>query len=562
MRNYRDLTLSGLVLAALGLSACLPIDDRDVQLKDPVGETETQVSPLPLFDGGNPVNGAPNADCQEGECSAAVGRLSSEPSSAAAGEEPKVDAGPLAAAACPGCLIDGSCVSADALEAQNVCRICDPARDANGWSPNDQVVCDDGLFCTADDVCQAGACNGTPRVCDDEVACNGVSTCQETSDSCSPSTNECGANRFCDVTSASCVSTCMGCLVDDVCIPPAAEKPGEPCLTCQPAISTVTYTPAVGKSCGLGPAECSRQDSCDTQGRCQPNHLPANMACGSSISNACNRSDACDGNGSCEQRVVANGTACDDGSFCSVGDRCQGGQCASAQNRDCGVNRACDEGIDQCQCQGCQVGETCFLNGDTNPGNPCQICDVNRSQTAFSANVGSTCGLGTTDCSAQDTCDSRGQCAANDRADGTNCSGQAGFCRSGQCASRQQFGTECTLAMQCLSGFCRTWFVDIDGDRHGNPAQPRMLCSLSPMQDTIRPDGAGLLIPTLTVGSQEFVALGDDCCDSTGFGGNIVFPGKVSPVSGTQTACPSRPPRDFDCDGVETCFEGTPTVCL
>jgi hypothetical protein len=285
------------------------------------------------------------------------------------------------------------------------------------------------------------------------------------------------------------------------------------------------------------------------------------MPCGSSASNACNQPDACDGAGNCQQRVSANGSACDDGAFCMVGDRCQGGQCLPTGTRDCGLNQSCNEQADQCQCQGCQVGGTCFFDGDTNPTNACQICDVDRSRTAFSPNVGARCGGAATECSAQDTCDNRGQCGANNREDGTTCSGQSGYCRTGQCLSRQQFGTECTLANQCLTGFCRTWFLDVDDDGHGG-TQQRTMCSPDPAMDTIRSDGAGLLIPIVTVNGQEFVALGDDCCDSTGFGGNLVFPGKVSPATIEQTACPNRPRRDFDCDGVETCFDGNPPPCL
>lgn len=562
MRSYQELLSSALIAALSCFSACAPIDDRDPQVEGAVGTTNEQPARPQLVDGGSAVNVSPIETC--GEDCVEVDPLSSEPpSNSTAAVGATVDAGAPPVPACPGCIIDGTCVAAGALENANACGICDPLRDANAWSANDQVVCDDGLFCTTDDACQAGACSGQLRVCDDGVACNGVSICLEATDSCSASTNECGANGFCDVTTANCVSTCTGCLVDGVCVQANAEKPGDPCLTCQPSVSSTTYMPAVGKSCGAARTECSGQDTCDSQARCQPNHVPATTACGSSSSTACDRPDACDGNGNCDQRGSTNGTACNDGLFCSVGDRCQGGRCVPNANLDCGANRVCNEGTDQCQCQGCQVRADCVFDGDTNPANPCQICDVSRSQTAFSANVGNSCGSGASECSAQDTCDARGQCAPNDRGDGTTCSGQAGFCRGGQCVSRQQTGTDCTMAAQCLSGFCRGWFIDVDTDRHGDPARSRMLCSLSPDQDEVRSDGSGLLIPVFNVGTEVFVGLGDDCCDSTGFGGNLMFPGKVSPVSGVlQTACPNRLPRDFDCDGVEFCFAGNPPPCL
>jgi hypothetical protein len=557
-RRHQLLVTRFVILAAGCLTAC-QVDDRQVQLSGPVGEPDGLGAGASESDAGNTTAVVPGVDCSEATC-ISPGLDTSRPGS----NQAAADAGALGNASadtCPGCLIDGSCVAAAAQDLQNACLICDPARNPDAWSANDEAVCDDGSFCTVEDVCLAGACSGKPRECDDRVTCNGVSACDEEGDACSPATNECGANGFCDAASGDCVSTCTGCLVDDVCVAANAERPGDPCFTCQPAVSTTTYLPAAGKPCGAFPSECSGQDTCDVQGICRPNHLPANSPCGSSASNACNQPDACDGAGNCQQRVSANGAACDDGAFCMVGDRCQGGQCLPTGARDCGLNQSCNEQADQCQCQGCQVGGTCFFDGDTNPTNACQICDVDRSRTAFSPNTGARCGAVATECSAQDTCDNRGQCGANNREDGTTCSGQSGYCRTGQCLSRQQFGTECTLANQCLTGFCRTWFLDVDDDGHGG-TQQRTLCSPDPAMDTIRSDGAGLLIPIVTVNGQEFVALGDDCCDSTGFGGNLVFPGKVSPVTIEQTACPNRPRRDFDCDGVETCFDGNPPPCL
>lgn len=563
MHLSRPAALSGLLLVASSLAGCPSLDEREVQLTGSLEAADAQVPLLPSTDGGGLSNPQGTPSCREGNC-VAVGPIEPAPpgdltgnatGSRDGGVSPLVDGG-----VCPGCSIDGTCVPANTPDPLDVCRICNPAVDATAWSANDGNVCDDGLFCTVDDTCQAQICSGAPRVCDDAVSCNGVSTCDETLDACSPATNECGANGFCDVTTAACVSTCLGCLVDGVCVQAGAERVGAPCFTCQPQVSTEAYSPAPGRACGAGPAACSGQDTCDALGSCQPNHSPPNTACGSPNANACDQADACDGSGNCNTRVSANGAQCNDGAFCSVGDRCLGGQCVATGGRDCGLNQACNEQADQCQCQGCQIGNTCFFDGDENPNNPCQVCDVARSRTAFSADVGRLCGAGATDCSAQDTCDARGVCNANDNADGASCSGVAGFCQGGQCASRQQFGTDCTLATQCLSGFCRTWFVDIDGDSHGNPAQQVRLCSGDPAQDTIRPDGSGLLIPALTANGQVFVGLGDDCCDAVG--GAQVFPGKVSPVFGEQTACPDRPSRDFDCDGLVTCFNDNTEPCL
>lgn len=131
---------------------------------------------------------------------------------------------------CQGCTIGGDCTAAGLVNPSNACQICDPDRDAQGWSNNDGVECDDGSFCTQADRCSAGICSGTARQCDDGIACNGVSECDEANDACSPATNQCETGFLCDATSGGCVSTCDGCEIDGVCLPNGAEQAGNPCL--------------------------------------------------------------------------------------------------------------------------------------------------------------------------------------------------------------------------------------------------------------------------------------------------------------------------------------------
>lgn len=357
-------------------------------------------------------------------------------------------------AMCPGCLIEGDCVAAEALHPSNACLICDPERDAGSWSPRD-AACDDGLFCTVNDACREGACAGDQRVCDDGVACNGISTCDEAADACSANVNECGSSSICDVVSNSCVSTCAGCLIDDVCLPAGAEANGNPCFVCDPARSTSFFTAALGKACGSGPSACSGQSTCDAVGGCQPNHLPADTPCGNNAGNACNQPDSCDGLGTCLPRLANNGTPCDDGQFCTVGDQCQGGQCVAAGNRNCGTNRSCDPDTNSCSCDGCTIGASCFGFGALNPANACQICDPARSVSSFSPNTGASCGAGPTECSAQDTCNAQGQCAVNDRPNGTICSSAPGAtCQNGACRAPSGLLGPCSVSADCSRGEC------------------------------------------------------------------------------------------------------------
>lgn len=388
-----------------------------------VEETPVDSTPIAVSGGSGVCDVDGNCECDESSEGCAPIALCAEGSS-------------VCEVTCSGCLIEGQCVAPQALAADNPCQICDPTRDAAGWSSNDRVSCEDGLFCTTGDVCAGGQCTAAPRVCDDGVACNGTSTCDETLDACSAPASQCPAGTFCDVATDTCASTCAGCSIDGVCLTAGAERPGNPCFVCDPAQSTNAYSPSVGKVCGAAPSACSLQDTCDAAGVCQPNHAPVETACGNATANACDQPDACDGAGNCLTRTAPNASPCDDGSFCTVGDQCQGGQCVAIGNRNCGAGLACNEAADQCQCQGCVVGTQCFAAGAINNANSCDVCDPARSATAFSANVGASCGAGPTECSAQDTCNAQRQCVPNDLPAGTPCSSVvAGECQEdGRCS--------------------------------------------------------------------------------------------------------------------------------
>jgi len=441
------------------------------------------------------------------------------------------DAGDVCEATCPGCLIEGECIATGELDPATTCRICDPARFPGGWSPNDGATCDDQLFCTVDDVCSAGTCNGSPRDCEDDVACNGVSTCSEATRTCSPDVNRCGNNALCNVQTDSCVSTCAGCIIDGVCLPVGTETSGNPCLVCDPTRSTTAYTAAPGKPCGAGPTRCSQQDTCDGQGQCQPNHLAANTPCGNTASGPCDQPDSCDGNGDCQQRFPANGAACDDGAFCTVGDQCQGGQCVPTANQNCGTSRVCNETANQCQCQGCQVNNTCVATGSLNPSNPCQVCDPSRSTAAFSANEGAVCGSPATECSGRDTCNTEGQCVPNDRT-GSCSSVQGGTCQSGRCvATTLPPGSPCSVGADCSGGLRTSWFLDNDGDGFG-AGIPVRTCGTAP--------------PAPPLMFTVYRTQAGDCCD-TGQAADLVNPSQTV-SSASPSPCGGY---DRNCNGFE-----------
>jgi len=56
---------------------------------------------------------------------------------------------------------------------------------------NNSNTCDDGLFCTINDMCNKGICNGNVRICpDDNIGCT-IPTCDESQDKCMFSYEEC-----------------------------------------------------------------------------------------------------------------------------------------------------------------------------------------------------------------------------------------------------------------------------------------------------------------------------------------------------------------------------------
>lgn len=155
-------------------------------------------------------------------------------------------AGPADADGCSGCVIDGACVAAEAHQSGNVCRVCDPSRNATTWSDATDA-CDDGDPCTYEDACVDGACIGTPNTCDDAFACT---------------EDRCGPNGTCVHPLAA-----QRCLIDGACYAAGDSKDGDPCRRCDPA-SPRGWTLAVGHGCDDRDA-CTAGDTCSEDGVCQ-----------------------------------------------------------------------------------------------------------------------------------------------------------------------------------------------------------------------------------------------------------------------------------------------------
>ncbi len=373
---------------------------------------------------------------------------------------------PLAPAPCPGCAVEGNCEGAGVTHPESPCLVCDPSRATDAWSPH-EGPCDDGKTCTVGDRCQDGVCQGADFPCDDGVACNGTSRCDASGERCTAAVNQCPEGQLCNTESDSCAIDCDGCAIDGVCVSAGEAAPGNPCLTCQPGVSSESYSPLPGASCGNAASACSLQDTCDESGECRANHAPEGQPCGDAVARACDAPDSCDGAGSCLLRLVANGVACDDGAFCSAADSCQGGQCVGVS--PCAAPLVCNETDDRCQCEngGCVVAGSCVAPGSLNPDNACELCDPARTIFGYSPNTGASCGSRPTACSGQDTCDAEGRCQANDLGTDVVCR-LAGQCQAaatcvsgGVCpSSPMPNGTacsgfdDCVVGMTCQNGIC------------------------------------------------------------------------------------------------------------
>jgi hypothetical protein len=134
---------------------------------------------------------------------------------------------------------------------------------------------------------------------------------------------------------------------------------------------------------------------------------------------------------------------------------------------------------------------------------------------------GKPCAAGQTLCAG--TCVNTTNNAMNCGACGNICDvGTA--CKSSKCLLND--GHECVSASECVSGSCKVFFRDEDGDGHGVLSNVKSVCG------STAPPG--------------FAATKDDCCDSGADAGSI-FPGQTAFFSKPAVACNRG--FDYNCSG-------------
>ncbi|MBZ0116429.1 MAG: hypothetical protein K8H88_05535, partial [Sandaracinaceae bacterium] len=291
------------------------------------------------------------------------------------------------------------------LDPSNACRVCDTATSRTAFSPNDGARCDDGLFCTDNDTCAAGACAGAPRSCDDGVSCNGTESCNETAGRCDAGTTTCGADEVCDASADACVPSCTGCVIGGVCYGEGQLDPSNPCRVCRRATSATAFSANDGASCDDG-LFCTVADTCSA-GAC------------SGSARDCSDGVACTGVESCDETA----------------DRCAAGTPTCASGRVC--NAATDTCVLTCASGTVPCGSVCTStnNDPSNCGGCGMVCPGGPGATAVCA-AGACrllCDADRLDCTASAGCETD---ALTDR-------NHCGFC-----------GNACTVGQSCDAGRC------------------------------------------------------------------------------------------------------------
>ncbi len=476
--------------------------------------------------------------------------------------------------------LDGPCTQGMCSEKDGGCR--------SFPVPNGQA-CDDGNFCTEAGTCSAGVCETTPRDCSAVGdACN-VGVCDETADACvaqpvSDGTT-CDDAAFCTTGNACTAGVCAGSARDcsaaaDQCNTGICDETADACVAMPVSNGTACDDALycnVGEACQAGVCLGGAARDCSAVG-------------GSCRTGACNEAtDSCDG------PPVADGTACDDSQFCTVGDVCTAGTCTGGPARDCsaqnGVCRigTCNDTINQCvpaaapngaACNDglfCTVGETCNAGACAGAPRNCSAvanaCNTGACVEAMGACVAQPVSDGTNCpdalfCTVTEIC-AAGACTTQPR----DCSGTADQCNTGVCndttdacvATPKANGTACsdgqfcTGADVCTFGACLAGpALDCSGAAMGDPCKTGVCNENTDMcaaQVTMPPPMTccNVNIDADLDGYNEC----DDCNDTNG----SVHPTAMEFCNGVDDDCDGLIDEDFDADGDGFATCGTdPTI--
>jgi hypothetical protein len=434
---------------------------------------------------------------------------------------------------------------------------------------NNTLPCDDGLFCTANDVCSGGLCSGSGDPCAGGGDC--ADTCDEGANSCNlPILTACTSDgNLCTDNVCDGLGTCIAannnaacddglfCTQTDTCSAGVCVGAGDPCA---------------------GGAECS--DSCDEAG--DSCWAATGTPC-TDDGNVCT-TNSCNGIGAC---IVTNNTLpCDDGLFCTGTDTCAAGVCVSTGDPCSGgaeCQDTCDDAADTCLTP---ITTPCADDGNLCTDDICNglgVC-VHANNAApcddgIFCNGADTCNAGVCNVHAGDPCALAGECGNSCDEVGDICAVSAGtpcaddnnpctddFCDgSGVCAhiansSPCNDGLFCNGADTCFGGSCSIH----DGDPcalnlgfcGGNCSEAVQACEFTPAFTPCDDDG-NACTDNVCDGGGICAALNNVApCDDGFFcnGADICQGGRCSQHSGDPCIGGAG---DGDADCSESCDEAT-----
>ena len=245
------------------------------------------------------------------------------------------------------------CGGDDCSDLDGVCVVgeCDPVADVCVAVPRpEDTPCDDGRACTEDDFCVRGVCAGRGPDCSDlDSACT-VGLCDDATGGCVaqplPDGSACEDGDLCIVGDTCQRGTCRsGAPLD-------CTRVADGCnvSACNPLLGVCEATPlADGTVCEDGLA-CTEGDEC-AAGRCVPG---ARIDC-SAFGDTCLVGTCDEATGGCVSTPERDGTLCDDGDDCTLGDACMMGACGSGP-REIPLGDTCGSPIALASRDGFQLG--------------------------------------------------------------------------------------------------------------------------------------------------------------------------------------------------------------
>ncbi|MBN1385977.1 hypothetical protein JW968_03290, partial [Candidatus Woesearchaeota archaeon] len=371
---------------------------------------------------------------------------------------------------------------------------------------NNNDPCNDGQWCTVNDQCSGGWCQGSARDCGDAVSCT-VDTCNEALDRCdhNPDNALCNDNNVCTNDVCSLVQGCIysfnsnpcndgqWCTVNDYCsVGSCHSGNARNCAdmvnctvdSCNEAQDRCDHLPnndlcddndiCTADSCDIakgclymsvpndcGSFECGDSPSgCYYCGDCPPGEVCINGYCEEEEIECYNDADCADSNVCTDDACINPGTPqsycqytnnndpCNDGQWCTVNDYCSGGSCHSGPARDCFDGVSCT--VDSCN----EVQDICDHTPDNALCNDDNICTDDVCHVILGCQYNNN----------NDPCSDGQWCTINDQ-----CAG--GSCQSGP-------ARDCSDAVGCTVDTCNEIFDRCDHNPNDALCDDQDICTV------------------------------------------------------------------------------------